>query len=141
MKIYFSGSIRGGRQDAELYSQLIREIKKYGEVLTEHIGATEFTHELSDNEIHEQDMLWLNEADIVIGEVTNPSHGVGYEIGRAVAMNKKVICLYRSRNNKSISAMIKGSPAVICYKYSYIEEAKKIIRRIFEKPDEIKPAG
>lgn len=133
MKIYFSGSIRGGREDAELYNQLIREIKNYGEVLTEHVGATELTYQMSDKMIHEQDMLWLNEADVLIGEVTNPSHGVGYEIGRAVAMNKKVICLYRTRNNKSVSAMINGSPAVICYKYSDTDEAKKIIRQIFEE--------
>ena len=38
MKIYFAGSIRGGRNDKELYSQIIRHIQKYGEVLTEHIG-------------------------------------------------------------------------------------------------------
>ena len=51
MKIYFSGSIRGGRQDAELYNQLIEEIKKYGDVLTEHVGSSEISEEPSDQEI------------------------------------------------------------------------------------------
>ena len=32
----------------------------------------------------------------VIAEVTQPSLGVGYEIGRALAMGKKILCLYRS---------------------------------------------
>lgn len=133
MKIYFSGSIRGGRQDAKIYNQLIQEIKKHGIVLTEHVGSSEITHERSDQEIHDQDMVWLHEADILIAEVTNPSHGVGYEIGRAVALDKKVFCLYRQQKNKSVSAMIKGSPSIECYEYSTINEAQSLINQIFSR--------
>ena len=32
---------------------------------------------------------------VLIAEVTQVSLGVGYEIGRAVAMNKSILCLYR----------------------------------------------
>jgi len=35
MKIYFAGSIRGGRDDKELYLQLIKHLAKHGQVLTE----------------------------------------------------------------------------------------------------------
>ena len=38
VKVYFAGSIRGGRTDAELYSRIISYIKKTDIVLTEHIG-------------------------------------------------------------------------------------------------------
>lgn len=38
MKIYFAGSIRGGRDDASIYARLIEELKTHGEVLTEHVG-------------------------------------------------------------------------------------------------------
>lgn len=38
MKIYFSGSIRGGRDDQKLYVKIIGLLSKYGEVLTKHIG-------------------------------------------------------------------------------------------------------
>ena len=38
-------------------------------------------------------LLWLQ---VVVAEVTRPSLGVGYELGRAVAMNKKILCLFRS---------------------------------------------
>ena len=38
LKIYFCGSIRAGRVDAHLYARLIEELKKYGTVLTEHVG-------------------------------------------------------------------------------------------------------
>lgn len=38
LKIYFCGSIQGGRQDAELYTRIIKQLKQYGQVLTEVIG-------------------------------------------------------------------------------------------------------
>ena len=38
MNIYFSGSIRGGRDDVDIYNRIISYLKKYGNVLTEHIG-------------------------------------------------------------------------------------------------------
>ena len=44
MKIYFAGSIRGGRQDKELYSQIIKILSGRGVVLTEHVGD----HNISD---------------------------------------------------------------------------------------------
>ncbi len=40
LKIYFCGSIRAGRQDADLYARLIKQLQSYGKVLTEHVGDT-----------------------------------------------------------------------------------------------------
>ncbi len=40
-KVYFAGSIRGGREDAALYRDIIRHIQETDIVLTEHIGATD----------------------------------------------------------------------------------------------------
>ena len=55
-----------------------------------------------DRAIHDRDIRLLGEADSVVAEVTIPSHGVGYEIGRAVDMNKKILCLYRPQDDKSM---------------------------------------
>lgn len=38
---------------------------------------------------------------VIVAEVTQKSLGVGYEIGRAVALNKLVICLFRSDSEES----------------------------------------
>ena len=51
-------------------------------------------------------------SDIVVAEVTNPSLGVGYEIGRALEHNIKVICLFRPTKGFSLSAMISGCPVI-----------------------------
>ena len=127
MIIYFAGSIRGGRQDAELYRQLISHLKKYGRVLTEHIGDEDLdtTGEtgLDDSSIHDRDISWVLESDVVIAEVTTISLGVGYEIGRAVENQKMIVCLYRQQPGKRLSAMIAGSPDIINYEYKNIGDA------------------
>ena len=38
---------------------------------------------------------------VLVAEVTQVSLGVGYEIGRAMEMNKDILCLYRPQPNKS----------------------------------------
>ncbi len=120
MKIYFAGSIRGGRADVGIYMGIIEFLQKYGEVLTEHVGDPTLHargEERESTEIYERDMSWLESADVVIAEVTTPSLGVGYEIAKAE--NKKpVLCLFREGDGKRLSAMLDGNPNVTVKSYS-----------------------
>ncbi len=105
--IYFCGSIRAGRQDADLYARIIKKLEAYGEVLTPFVadksldetGLTEGGL-TGDRAIHDRDVRLLKESDRVVAECTIPSHGVGYEIGRAVAMEKPILCLHRPSGEK-----------------------------------------
>ncbi|KFO36180.1 2'-deoxynucleoside 5'-phosphate N-hydrolase 1 [Fukomys damarensis] len=54
-------------------------------------------------------MAWIQQADVVVAEVTQPSLGVGYELGRAVALHKPVLCLFRPQSGRVLSAMIRGA--------------------------------
>jgi nucleoside 2-deoxyribosyltransferase len=87
----------------------------------------------TDRFIHNRDLDWLLSADVVVAEVTAISMGVGYEIGRAVAAGKKVLCLFRPDTGKNLSAMIAGCPDVETVHYKTPEEYKKIIS-VFFKP-------
>jgi nucleoside 2-deoxyribosyltransferase len=126
MKIYFAGSIRGGRNDKELYSQIIKHIQKYGEVLTEHIGNEFLSNSgesLPNTLIYERDMDLIREADIFIAEVSTPSLGVGYEIGEAERQEKEMLCLYRTSSNNKLSAMISGNNQLKIVSYETLEDA------------------
>ena len=108
-KIYFAGSIRGGRVDAALYQRIIQYINRTDVVLTEHIGKSNLsikvrTREI-DKQIYEQDTEWLRTCDILIAECTCPSLGVGYELGYAEAHNIPVYIFY-NKNIANISAML-----------------------------------
>jgi nucleoside 2-deoxyribosyltransferase len=129
MKIYFAGSIRGGRDDKELYLEIINILKNYGEVLTEHIGNMKITEmgEVKTSEfIYQRDMDWLKSSDVVVAEVTTPSLGVGYELGMAETLNKKIICLYRPMQQKFLSAMLQGNSAFKIAEYNDIADLKRV---------------
>ena len=75
-------------------------------------------------------MNWLITSNIIIAEVTNPSLGVGYEIGRAIEFKKKIVCLYKTQSEKKLSAMIVGSKNIILEKYSDFNSLKKILKKM-----------
>ena len=131
MKIYFAGSIRGGTQDQDVYRRLIEKLRAYGQILTEHVGNSKLTEQgerdMPDSEIFQRDVAWIHEADIVVAEVTQPSMGVGYELGLAESVGKPIICLFRETENRRLSAMIAGNSKLMVYLYKDVEEAVSYI--------------
>lgn len=136
MKIYFCGSIRGGRALASTYEKIISMLQKKGTVLTEHVGSDEVIQQkdrvLSDREIHDRDLNWIVQSDVLVAEVTVPSLGVGYEIGRAIEMGKAVLCLYDAGSDRPLSAMISGSNKVEMQLYRNINELERILDNFLE---------
>ncbi len=129
MKIYFAGSITGGRADAGLYVDIINYLKEHGQVLTEHIAdgnLTDAGETIDVTEIFDRDVAWLEDADVVVAEVTQVSLGVGYELGISEKLGKKIICLYRPAE-KRLSAMILGNSKFNCFPYKTVDEAKEIL--------------
>lgn len=119
-KIYFAGSIRGGRIDAELYGRLIRYMQKSCIVLTEHIGSPHLNlleQGKRDCDIYDQDTAWLRESDIVIAECTCPSLGVGYELAYAEKIGKPCHIFY-DRTKTQLSAMLTGNPYFTIHPYT-----------------------
>ena len=127
-KIYFSGAIRAGREDVGYYRELISFLETHGEVLTAFIGDNSLTQMdepgVTDLEIWERDVRWVAEADILVAEVTRPSLGVGYEIGRAHQVNTPVLALYRTSPDRRLSAMVCGDPNVTVQAYHSIDDLK-----------------
>ncbi len=134
LKVYFAGSIRGGRCDVELYGRIISHIQGTDIVLTEHIGSNKLDVNekgLADIDIYEQDTAWLRECDVLIGECTNPSLGVGYELGYAESLGKPCYVFY-NRNRAKMSAMIAGDRRFNVYAYSDENEVYPIIDKILD---------
>ena len=131
MKIYFAGSIRGGREEEEVYLKIIDYLATFGEVLTEHVGhknVEKSEKNYSDTYIFERDVQWLKSSDIMVADVTVPSLGVGYEIGVAETLNIPILCLYNPKDKKRLSAMITGNKNVTWNEYTSFEEAQILIK-------------
>ena len=132
MKIYFAGSIRGGRDEEENYFKIIHYLSEFGEVLTEHVGHKNIEKDetkKTDNYIFERDVSWLKTSNIMVADVTVPSLGVGYEIGLAETLGIPILCLYNPKNKKSLSAMISGNKNLVWKEYNSVEEAQLLIKK------------
>jgi len=120
-KVYFACSVRGGG-DTSHYLALLEIIKGTGAQILSEI----FVHDaiqlggspLPEPEVYERDIAMIQEADLVIAEVSNPSLGVGYELGYAEKLNKPVLCLFDGDSGGKLSAMVRGNPYNTIVTYS-----------------------
>lgn len=112
-KVYFAGSIRGGRVDATLYHRIIEYMQLTDTVLTEHVGSSTLNlveqGRSRDALIYDRDTAWLRECDVVIAECTCPSLGVGYELAYAEHLGKPIHIFY-NKSKTQLSAMLTGDP-------------------------------
>jgi 2'-deoxynucleoside 5'-phosphate N-hydrolase len=122
MKIYFGGSISGGRQFLGIYQEIVSYLQSAGhQVLTEHVvrpDVLEFEKQFTSEQIYSRDVHWLNQCDCLVAEVSNPSLGVGYEICYALRLKKPVLCLYQK--GILLTRMLTGntSPGFVVEEYA-----------------------
>ena len=134
-KIYFAGSIRGGRMDADLYKRLIAYLQRTNIVLTEHVGSSKLNlmeqGRSKDALIYNRDTAWLRECDIVVAECTCPSLGVGYELAYAEKLGKPCHIFY-DKSKTQLSAMLTGDPYFQIHPYESEEEIYDILMEILK---------
>ncbi len=138
MNIYYATSIRGASDENSdrINKFIINTLKNYGNVLTEHFANLGKTVEgetgLTDRQIHDRDLDWITQSDVIVAEVTNPSLGVGYEIARGLEMGKKVFCL-KANHGKRLSAMIAGCDDITVFIYNNEPEIEQFLSNTFLK--------
>ena len=133
MKIYVSGSIYGGTQKIDTYKIMIEELEKYGEVLDKQIAdinTIENEKYQKDEEIFEDLERKIMMADIIFAEVTIPSLGVGYELGYADKLGKKIIAIYDETYTKKVSTMIRGNKRIKLIPYTDINDICKNMNKL-----------
>jgi nucleoside 2-deoxyribosyltransferase len=112
MNVYFACSITGGRQDELVYQQLVATLQGHGHQVPTALLASPDVMPLEGvipaEDVYSRDVGWITECDMLLAEVSTPSHGVGYEIGFALSLGKRVLCLYRK--GRKVSKMILGNP-------------------------------
>ena len=112
MNVYFACSITGGRQDELVYQRLVAALQEYGHhVPTALLASPEvipMEGVVTPEDVYARDVDWIKKCDFLLAEVSTPSHGVGYEIGFALSLGKRVLCLHRQ--GCKVSKMILGNP-------------------------------
>jgi len=131
MNIYFACSITGGRQDELVYQKLVAALQEVGHHVPTALLASPEVMPLegvvSPHDVYARDVSWISGCDLLLAEISTPSHGVGYEIGYALAQGKRVLCLHRQ--GRKISKMILGNPdpRLTVHSYTTPEQAVDIL--------------
>lgn len=136
MNIYFSMAISGGRQKQPVGKELIEHCKTLGQVLNGYIGKKNVNYKERKNfDIYTRNMAWIEQADLMIAEVSVHSFGVGIEIQEAIRSNIPVLCLYDKTmlNEISISKMLTSCREIKLVGYKTNADAKRIISEFVEK--------
>ena len=137
MNIYFACSITGGREFESVYQTLVAALTEQGHsVPNTHLaesGATTREAELPALDVYSRDVAWIRLSDVLIAEVSVPSHGVGYEIGYALGLGKRVLALHRE--GRKVSKMIRGNPdpKLTTMAYQTPEEAVTSIKKFLRQ--------
>jgi nucleoside 2-deoxyribosyltransferase len=132
MQIYFACSITGGRADEETYRLLVNALLADGHnVPTSHLAvktAVSVEKDINPVEVYTRDVDWIKSSDVLVAEVSTPSHGVGYEICYALDHGKPVLCLHEA--GTTISKMLSGNthPNITVHAYRSPEDALDFLR-------------
>lgn len=110
-----------------VYIRIVDLLKKQGHtVVSEHVASVDLEkieEKVTDEEIFNKDIGYVNECECLVADVTIPSIGTGYEICYAVSRGKQVLCIYREEAN--VSAMVMGNDLIVLVPYKNMEELEK----------------
>lgn len=130
MNIYFACSLTGGRKDEAVYGAIVNHLESAGhEVPTAHLAHPEVMQVekvIDPAEVYQRDIVWINNCDALLAEVSTPSHGVGYEIAFALGLGKPVLCCYK--RGLPVSKMITGNSSAGLAVVDYQDTAEALAK-------------
>jgi nucleoside 2-deoxyribosyltransferase len=127
-EILILGSLPKNEDEEELYETIISVCEKQAEKVYSPIDTAKF--EGNNLERFERALKKVEDADLIIGEQTNPSTGQGIEIGYAIRFKKPIIIVAKEKSK--VSGLIKGCPLVkeIIYYESIKDLKEKLLKTI-----------
>ena len=131
MNIYLACTVRGDRDAVVGLRRLARDLEAAGHViLTRHLldDDVETTEaEISEAQVYDRDIGWLNASDLLIADASGSSFGVGFEVGwvlaNAARTRQRVLLLYREDRRHHISRLIVGNTHPRCTVLPYASAA------------------
>ncbi len=142
LKCYLCGSIAGGRDFVSGINAIARAVEKNGHrVMTKATTvntAKKYTNSSTlktRRGIVKRDKRWIRESDYVVSEVSQYSHGVGYEHAYAESQDKPILMLrHKSLEGQRYSAFLDGTDHKK-FMFSFYDEntIESILIKFFKK--------
>ncbi len=124
VQVYLSGPIINSelRMD-DFYHSVIDALEKQG--IT--VFAPQFLPPVDSVHVYKRDVDQVSKSDLLIAEVSHASLGVGMELMLAIRL-KKPILLFRHKNARPLSLMVKGADGTALFEYSDLSEVVNVLR-------------
>lgn len=112
MKAFIAGPlIIDASRDIDFYERIAEACHEQGlETFLPHLQTEPFDRPADAKLVFQQDHQGLKQCDLLIAEVSEPSHGVGSELMQAYFQKTPIVCL--CRKGKKLSRMVVGNPMV-----------------------------
>lgn len=133
-KIYFCGSIRGVAPNLPLYQLVVNHMgEKHGEVLTKHVAFPGLEpKDMTDSQIFDYDYTHFKNSEIMVSEISQPSHGVGIELGWGMLReNYPMLALYSNKSEFKLSGLVGGCKNIEIIRYDP-DDSKALLEGIDE---------
>lgn len=129
--IYFAGAVSAKDYDTTAYTDILKELNKYGN-LTNQENYDPAGKDLNAEEVFMRMEKQLETSNIMIAEISTPSHGVGREIAYAQFERKiPVLCVYKVDHRPS--PVVEWNVDIDVFPYENMEDIKKILKTYFTK--------
>ncbi len=135
MKVYLACTVRGSRAGLHAARAIASELLARGhEVLTAHLlldDVEQSESALTERNVFERDLDWLDACDLLIAEASGSSYGVGFEVGyvtgRAERTGQRVYLFYDASRKGAVSRLVSGNchPACTTVAYGSLEELRR----------------
>ncbi len=125
LKIYYSVNIISDIEDSFLKQIKDELLPQFGEIIP-WFG----TGPVDDmRTLYNYDKKSVESADIIVAEVSYPSHGVGMEIMHAIHIGKPIIAI--AQEDKKVSRMVLGIDynKFTCIRYTDLEDLKQQLKK------------
>ena len=117
--------------DPELTRALAEAIEAAGfEIVSRWLPEWEPALKSNPRHVFERDVRGVKSANVLVAEISAPSHGVGMEIMLAYLERKPVVCV--CREGEPVSSMIRGMPGIVILRYRNVKEAKELLKSKLE---------
>lgn len=142
MNVYLACTVRGDRGGLTTARAMAARLHEHGHtVVTTHLLADDVEaaeSALSERDVYERDISWLDACELLVAEASGSSYGVGFEVGyvlgRSAQSGQRVLLVYDAARQAHVSRLIAGNVHPNCTVHAYrgTEELGQFIDRYLQ---------